>query len=145
MLRYLCVVILDTDVIVAAMRSPTGASAALLMAALDKQVTLLANVPLVIEYEATCSLAEHREAAGMNMNEVRQFLDAVAAMIEPVETHFLWRPRLRDPADEMVLEAAVNGQATAIVTFNLRDYGTVPNDFGVEVLRPGDVMRRLTQ
>jgi predicted nucleic acid-binding protein len=51
--------VLDTDVIVAAMRSPSGASAAILRAALDKHVALLANVPLVIEYEATCSLAKH--------------------------------------------------------------------------------------
>lgn len=137
--------VLDTDVIVAALRSPSGASAALLMAALEKRVTLVANVPLVIEYEATCSLAEHRLAAGLSEAEVHQFLDAVAALIEPVETHFLWRPRLRDPADEMVLEAAVNGKATAIVTFNLRDYGATPNDFGIEVLRPCDALRRLSQ
>ncbi|MGH8511120.1 MAG: putative toxin-antitoxin system toxin component, PIN family [Gammaproteobacteria bacterium] len=138
-------VVLDTDVVVAALRSPTGASAAILMAALDKRVMLVANVPLVIEYEATCRLAEHRIAAGLNEREVKQFLDAVVAMIEPVETHFLWRPRLRDPADEMVLEAAVNGRATAIVTFNTRDYGKVPNDFGVEVLLPRDVLRRFPQ
>jgi predicted nucleic acid-binding protein len=115
------------------------------MAALEKHLTLVANVPLVIEYEATCSLAEHRLAAGLSEVEVRQFLDAIAAMIEPVETHFLWRPRLRDPADEMVLEAAVNGQATAIVTFNLRHYGTVPHDFGIEILRPCDALKRLSQ
>lgn len=134
------ILVLDTDVIVAAMRSPSGASAAILMEALERHVTLLANVPLVIEYEATCSLAEHRLAAGLSEIEVRQFLDAVAAMIEPVKTHFLWRPRLRDPADEMVLEAAVNGRAAAIVTFNVRDYGNAP-----EVLRPRDVLRRLSQ
>ena len=47
-------------------------------------------------------------------------------MIEPVETHFMWRPQLRDPADELVLEAAVNGRAEALVTFNRRDFGAVP-------------------
>lgn len=135
--------VLDTDVIVAAMRSPAGASAAILMAALQRRVALLANVPLVIEYEATCGLAEHREAAGLSKDEVRQFLDAVVAMMEPVETHFLWRPRLRDPADEMVLEAAVNGHASAIVTFNLRDYGNAAHEFGIEVLRPRDGLRRI--
>ena len=51
------------------------------------------------------------------------FIDAVIAMAEPVETHFLWRPQLRDPSDELMLKAAVNGQATAIVTFNGRDFG----------------------
>jgi predicted nucleic acid-binding protein len=72
-------------------------------------------------------------------------LDALAALADPVETHFLWRPRLRDPADEMVLEAAVNGRADAIVTFNLRDYGTIPNDFGIEVLKPSEALKRLKQ
>lgn len=136
--------VLDTDVIVAAMRSPTGASAALLLAALDRKVTLVANVPLVIEYEATCSLAEHRLASGLSEIEVRQYLDGIAALVEPVESHFLWRPRLRDPADEMILEAAVNGRANAIVTFNLRDYGTTPNEFGIDLLRPNEALWRLS-
>jgi putative PIN family toxin of toxin-antitoxin system len=137
--------VLDTDVIVAALRSPSGASAAILVAALEYRVTLLANVPLVIEYEATYSHAEHRQAAGLSGVETRQFLDAVAAMVEPVETYFLWRPRLRDPADEMVLEAAVNGYASTIVTFNLKGYGNIPQQFGIEVLRPRDLLTRLTQ
>ncbi len=135
--------VLDTDVIVAAMRSPSGASSALLLAALDRRFTLVANVPLIVEYEATCSREGHRLAAGLNANEVQQFLDGLAALAEPVETHFLWRPRLRDPADEMVLEAAVNGQANAIVTFNQRDYGSTPKDFGIEVLLPCDALKRL--
>lgn len=60
-----------------------------------------------------------------------------------METHFLWRPQLRDPADELVLEAAVNGQALAIVTFNQRDFGIVPLQFGVDVLSPVNALRRI--
>ncbi len=135
--------VLDTDVVVAALRSPTGASAALLLAALDRRVTLVANVPLVIEYEAVCGLAEHQQAAGVSAADAQVFLDGLAALIEPVETHFLWRPRLRDPADEMVLEAAVNGRADVLVTFNLRDYGNIPLQFGIEVLRPSDALRSI--
>ncbi|WP_197488378.1 putative toxin-antitoxin system toxin component, PIN family [Methylomonas koyamae] len=136
---------MDTDVIVSAMRSPTGASAALVLAALDGRFALIANVPLVVEYEATCSIEEHQLAAGLNEQQVRLYLDGLAALVEPVETHFLWRPRLRDPADEMVLEAAVNGRADAIVTFNARDYGTIPRDFGIEVLKPYEALQRLRQ
>ncbi|MGD0962156.1 MAG: putative toxin-antitoxin system toxin component, PIN family [Methylomonas sp.] len=136
---------MDTDVIVSAMRSPTGASAALLLAALDGLFVMVANVPLVVEYEATCSLPEHQLAAGLNKPEVNLFLDALAGLVEPVETHFLWRPRLRDPADEMVLEAAVNGRAEAIVSFNHRDYGIIPKDFGIEVLKPYEALQRLRQ
>jgi predicted nucleic acid-binding protein len=96
-----------------------------------------------MEYEAVCSKAEHRLAAGLSAREVEVFLDAVIAMAEPVETHFLWRPQLRDANDEMVLETAVNGQADALVTFNRRDFGTVPAQFGVELLLPREALERI--
>ena len=86
----------------------------------------------------------HLLASGPAEPEVRQYFDGVASLVEPVESHFLWRPRLRDPADEMVLEAAVNGIADAIVTFNLRDYGQIPHQFGIDVLIPKQGISRLT-
>jgi putative PIN family toxin of toxin-antitoxin system len=135
--------VLDTDVIVAGMRSPGGASAAILREARQGKVTLLVSVPLAMEYEAICSEAEHRLAAGLSEREVEIFLDAVVAMAEPVETHFLWRPQLRDPGDEMVLEAAVNGQANLLVTFNVRDFGDVPSRFGIELMMPRDALERI--
>lgn len=125
------------------MRSPTGASAALLQAARHSALTMLASVALALEYEAQCQLTEHRLAAGLSFDEVDVFVDVVLAMVEPVETHFLWRPRLRDPADEFVLEAAVNGQAAAIVTFNRRDFGAAPARFGIDVLMPAEALRRI--
>ncbi|HJU18254.1 MAG TPA: putative toxin-antitoxin system toxin component, PIN family [Stellaceae bacterium] len=135
--------VLDTNVIVAAMRSPTGASAALLMAARRSQLTMLANVALALEYEATCMLPEHRLAADLDVEQVGVFIDAVLAIIEPVETYFLWRPQLNDPADEFVLEVAINGQAAAIVTFNRRDFGMAPARFGIDVLTPAEAIRRI--
>ena len=135
--------VLDTDVVVAAMRSPTGASAANLMAARSGRITLLATVALFIEYEATCQRAEHREAAGLDRAETKLFLDGLAYLVEEVEAHFLWRGRLRDANDDMVLDAAINGQADAIVTFNRRDYGSVPAEFGIELLLPRDVLARI--
>jgi predicted nucleic acid-binding protein len=69
----------------------------------------------------------------------------VIAMAEPVETHFLRRPQLRDPGDEMVLEVAENGRADALVTFNARDYGTAPSRFGVEILLPREAIARIGQ
>jgi len=62
---------------------------------------------------------------------VSVFLDAVAGLVQPVQSHFIWRPQLRDPSDAMVLEAAVNGAADAIVSFNHRDCGRAPASFGV--------------
>lgn len=135
--------VLDTDAVVAAMRSPAGASAAILRAVRLQQATMLLSVPLALEYEAVCRRSEHRVAAGLSEKQVEIFLDAIIAMGEPVPTHFLWRPQLRDPNDEMVLEAAVNGRADAVVTFNVRDYGTAPSQFGVEVLLPREAIARM--
>lgn len=67
----------------------------------------------------------------------------MAYIIKPVKTYYLWRPLLRDPNDEMVLEVAVNGDADAIVTFNFRDYGNIPSKFGIELLKPGQALRSL--
>ena len=136
-------VVLDTDVVVAAMRSPRGASAAILRAARQGRVTLLASVPLALEYEAVVGRVEHRLAAGLTERDVKVLVTAVVAMAEPVTTHFLWRPQLRDPGDEMVLEAAVNGGADALVTFNVRDYGPVPAQFGVRILLPREAIGRI--
>ena len=135
--------VLDSNVIVAGMGSPRGASAALLMAARRSELTLVANVALALEYEAICQMAEHRMAAGLSQEQVGIFLDAVLAMADPVESHFMWRPQLRDPADELVLEAAVNGKAAAIVTFNQRDFGATPATFAIEVLSPAEMLRRI--
>jgi putative PIN family toxin of toxin-antitoxin system len=136
-------VVADTDVIVAAMRSPGGASAAILRTARQGRITLLVSVPLALEYEATCSEPEHQLAAGLSEREVQVFLDAVVAMSDPVKTHFLWRPQLRNPGDEMVLETAVNGRAGVLVTFNVRDFGTVPARFGIEMMIPREAIRRM--
>ena len=103
---------------------------------------MLLSVPLAMEYEAVCRRPEHREASGLSSRQVEIFLDAVIALGEPVLTHFLWRPQLHDPNDEMVLEAAVNGRADSLVTFNVRDYGTAAARFGVEVLLPRDTIAR---
>ena len=135
--------VLDTACIVAGMRSPGGASAEILRLARSGRVTLLVSVPLAVEYEAVCRRAEHRRAAGLTEKEVDLLLDAIVALAEPVTPHYLWRPQLRDASDEMVLETAANGAANAIVTFNTADFGTVPHLFGIEVLRPRELMLRL--
>ena len=84
--------VLDTDVIVAGLRSPLGTSAALLMEADRGSVQLLASIPLAIEYEAKCSASGHWIAAGLTREEALIFVDAIIALVEPVKTYFLWRP-----------------------------------------------------
>lgn len=104
---------------------------------------MLASVPLFAEYEAVMTRAEHLAAAGVSESDVVNLLDAFAAVLQPVEIAYLWRPQLRDPDDDMVLEAAANGRADAIVTFNMRDFIDAAKLFGVDVLSPADALRRL--
>jgi predicted nucleic acid-binding protein len=96
-----------------------------------------------MEYEAVCLRPEHQIAAGLSEQEMHIFVDAAIAMAEPVKIHFLWRPQLRDPSDEMVLEAAVNAQADLLATFNERDFGNVPERFGIQVTTPCRAMERI--
>ena len=135
--------VLDTDVVVAAMRSPRGGSAELLRRIEGGQAVMLLTVALALEYEATCALAEHRLASGLSAQETAQYVDFLIAMAEPVRAFFRWRPQLRDPGDELVLEAAVNGQADAIVTFNESHLREAHRSFGIEVIRPAEALRRI--
>jgi predicted nucleic acid-binding protein len=135
--------VVDTDVLVAARRSRTGASNALLRRLEEQGFIMLASVPLFLEYEAVLTRAEHLLASGMTAKQVMGFLDYLAGLIEPVKFHFLWRPQLSDVADEMVLETAINGLADAILTFNTRHFGPAVR-FGIDVIRPDEALRRLT-
>jgi putative PIN family toxin of toxin-antitoxin system len=137
--------VLDTAVMVAAIRSDAGASRMLLRAALERRrgVTMLVSVALLIEYEAVMTRREHHDAAGLSSPEVGTLLDAFSAIAEPVRLSYLWRPALPDADDDMVLEAAVNGRANGIVTFNISDFRPAKDRFGIEVLLPGDAVKRL--
>jgi len=135
--------VLDTDVVVAAMRSPTGGSAELLREIVAGKAVMLLTVALALEYEAICTLAEHRLASGLSAPETGLYVDTLIGMAEPVPLFFRWRPQLRDPGDELVLDAAVNGRADAIVTFNEKDLREARSGFDIEVLPPGEVLRRL--
>ena len=123
------------------MRSPTGASAELLRRIEAGKADMLLTVALALEYEAICTLAEHRLAAGLNASEAGIYVDGLIGMAGPMKSYFRWRPQLRDPGDELVLEAAVNGQGDAIVTFNESHLREARN-FGIAVMRPGEALRR---
>ena len=70
-------------------------------------------------------------------------IDTLCLVGDKVLARFQWRPQLRDPSDEMVLEAAINGRADALVTFNTRDFGEAPQRFGILVSSPLEALRRI--
>jgi putative PIN family toxin of toxin-antitoxin system len=137
-------VVLDTNILVAASRSRSGASFALLSALRNSQFTALASVPLMLEYEAVLKRPEQLMASEHTATMTDAFLDALSLFIEPVHLHYLWRPQLRDPVDEMVLETALNGRAEALVTLNIADFPPASH-FRLPVLTPGVFLRRLQQ
>ena len=136
-------VVLDTSVVVAALRTRLGAANAVLRLVADQRLIALATPPLFLEYEEVLLRPEHRLIHGLTPEEVADFLAEFAALVEPVELHFRWRPQSADPDDEMVLETAVNGQADAIVTYNVKDFMLSGRRFGLDVFRPAEVLKRV--
>lgn len=136
--------VIDTNVLVAALRSKRGASNALLTSILDEpDIAWLCSVPLFLEYEDVLMRAEFVLETGRSRSDYAGFLGNLAASIVPVELHFLWRPQLSDPKDEMVLETAVNGRADAIVTFNQKDFAPAIAKFELEILTPQQALKRI--
>lgn len=132
--------VLDTNVLVAAVRSPAGASAELLRRVLRRQVPVLCSVPLFLEYEDVLGRPAHLASAGVSLQDVQNLLDVLAGVVTPVTIQFLWRPQLRDAKDDLVLELAVNGlglgEPVTLITFNQRDFLPQATTFGVPVIGP---------
>jgi predicted nucleic acid-binding protein len=128
---------------VAALRSDRGAARQLLLAALNQEFELLLSVPLMLEYEAVLTRPHHLTAFGLSSAEVGRVLDDLAAVARPVRLTFRWRPRLSDPDDDMVLETAVNGNASAIVTFNQRDFASGIKGFSCVVILPAAALQEV--
>jgi putative PIN family toxin of toxin-antitoxin system len=137
------VIVVDTNVLVAATLSPFGASFQLLTLVPQRRFELLLSVPLMLEYEEVLKRDEMRAQSHLTLEEIDVLLDMLAAVGTPRTPFFRWRPQLPDPDDEMVLELAVNGRADAIVTVNVRHFLPAAGTFGIEVLRPGECLRRL--
>lgn len=134
-------VVFDTNVLDAGLRSRDGASFQLLRRIGTGLFDLHLSVPLAFEYESV--LLRHREALRSTDAEVLAFVDYVCSVATLHEIHFLWRPLLRDPGDEMVAELAITAGASCLVTHNVRDFGPVQDRFGIDVLRPGAFLRSL--
>ena len=136
-------IVVDTNVAISALRSRRGASNALLIELLQGRATWLCSVPLFLEFEEVMMRPEFRLDTGYGETVLARFLADIASVIEPVALHFLWRPQLTDPKDEMVLEAAVNGGAEALVTHNVRHFREAANRFGINTVTPRDILERM--
>mgnify|MGYP001787602441 CR=1 FL=1 len=98
----------------------------------DASFQPVVSVPLVLEYEMAL-----KRSTELNEKDAEVIVDYLCQVADRRRINFLWRPFLRDPADEMVLEVAVEAEAEVIVTHNVHDFAGVEEEFGIRVLKPG--------
>lgn len=134
-------IVLDTSVLVAAARSRQGASYALVASIPSPRFEVCLSVSLYLEWQAVLTRPQHLPP-GMTPNDAMGLLRYLAAQARLQDIHFLWRPCLRGPDDDMVLELAVAARCPYIVTHNISDFRNAA-DFGVTPIRPGDFLNLL--
>ena len=133
-------VLLDTNVLVAGLRSNKGAAFRLLSLAGKRDFEICLSVPVVLEYEEV--VLDQLEELHFTESDIRDLLDYFCSVGKHQEIYFLWRPYLRDTKDDFVLEAAVAGDCDAIITYNRRDFAGAEK-FGVQILTPGEFLKQI--
>ena len=134
-------IVVDTNVLVSALKSRKGWSFNLLARLGKGEFEHVVTVPLLIEYE---DVLHRKGMVPISKAAVDDVLDYVCASGLRQKVHFLWRPKLTDARDDMVLEAAFNGQCDAIVTWNIRDFSAAPA-IGIDVMSPDVFVKRLKE
>lgn len=132
--------VLDTNVLVSAIRSRRGASFKLLSLLAEERFEVSLSVSLAIEYEY--AMRRHLPETPLSGQDFADLLDFLCGVAHRQKIFFLWRPRLRDANDDLILELAVASRSTAIVTHNVQDFGDLTT-FGLRVLTPGRFLAEL--
>ncbi|MFT4257373.1 MAG: putative toxin-antitoxin system toxin component, PIN family [Pseudoxanthomonas sp.] len=131
-------IVLDTNVLVSALKTRRGAAFRLLSLTGTGLFDIHLSVPLLFEYEDVL----RRSEIGIGAADAEAVLDYLCGVARKQEIHFLWRPWLRDPKDDMVLELAVASACSHIVSFNTADFAG-SGKFGIPVVRPADFLQSL--
>lgn len=131
-------IVLDTNVIIAALHSKKGASNKLLSLVGTHKFEIHDSVALILEYEDV--IQRHRAELGLSNNDVTDLIDSLCSMAHHHKVYFLWRPFLSDVDDELVLELAVTAQCEYIVTHNIRDFKGI-DQFGVQAVTPKEFLK----
>jgi len=130
-------VVLDTNILVAAMRSRDGASFRLLSLLGDDRWRPNLTVALALEYEAV--LKRNCREFGFTEDDIDDALDAIVSQAGLHRLYFLWRPVAGDPDDDLVMEAAIASHSDFVITFNKRDF-LESGRFGIECLSPREFL-----
>lgn len=133
-------VVVDTNVVVAGLRSRQGAAFRLLSKIGRGHFEIALSVPLVLEYED--ALLRHADVTRLAQADVDVVLDYFCSVAYLQKIFYLWRPLLSDPKDDLVLEIAVAAGCQSIITYNVRDF-VGADKFGITVLKPGVFLAKL--
>jgi putative PIN family toxin of toxin-antitoxin system len=131
-------IVIDTNVIIAALRSKRGASNKLLSLVGTKRFEIHDSVALILEYEDV--LQRQRNELGLSEDEVSIFIDSLCALAHHHQIYFLWRPYLSDVNDDLVLELAVSANCEYILTHNIRDFKGSER-FGIQAITPKEFLQ----
>jgi putative PIN family toxin of toxin-antitoxin system len=135
-------VIIDTNVIIAALRSKKGASNKLLTLVGTGKFEIHDSVALILKYEEV--LQRQRNKIGLSEDEVSVFVDSLCSMAHHHNIYFSWRPFLTDVNDELVLELAVSANCEYVVTHNVRDFKG-REKFGIRAITPKEFLQILRE
>ncbi len=134
-------IVIDTNVFVSALRSQSGASYKLWMLLESGKFEFNLSVPLAIEYEEAGKRLISRKSA-LQAREIDNILDYLCSVAHQRQIHYLWRPFLSDPKDDLVLELAVSAGCEIIVTYNQSDFEGA-EQFGIRILTAQEFLREI--
>lgn len=131
-------VVIDTNVLVSALKSKRGASFKVLTLIGQSKFDINLSVQLILEYEDVAKRLIGETA--LNEEDINDILDYICSVSNHREIFYLWRPFLKDPKDDMVLELAVTSNCDMIITYNKKDFKGVEKYFGIRVLSPKELL-----
>ncbi len=128
---------MDTNVLFAGLYSSTGASHQILRLIDGKRIKPVISTPLLFEYEEI--LKRKQIELKISEKQIDIISDSLCALGEFQEIYFLWRPYLRDPKDDHVLEVAMASKTKTIITHNIKDFKEIEK-FGLNAILPGKLL-----
>jgi putative PIN family toxin of toxin-antitoxin system len=134
-------VVIDTNVLVSALRSKRAVSYKLLSIIDHKKFSTNLSVPLLIEYEDAAKRIINEIA--LNLKEIDHILNYICSVSTHRKIYYLWRPFLKDPKDDLVLELAVSSKSGNIITYNKKDFSGVTKHFGINILTPKEFLFKI--
>jgi len=133
-------VVIDTNVVLSGLKSKNGNSYKLLKLIPEEKFVVCVSVPLILEYESV--LLKSLNILGLTKEDITKFIDYICSISEHSKVYYLWRPKLKDPYDDHILELAIASNADFIITFNKKDF-QILNEFGVKILNPKEFIEKI--